>query len=251
MKLLIEIGNSKLKAATWRRDAQEASWQLDHLGSVTVKDFCNRPPMERLEGVTEILFSNVGGRHNVNLVKKLARQLDIRCRQIVTPAKAFGLKNSYRDHHRLGIDRWLALLAAWKDARGPAVVIDIGTAVTVDLVAGDGQHLGGWIGPGYRLMNRALSDHTALVRAGGPHGKRLEFGKSTGECVKNGCRAALAGTVLYAIEKSRSQFESDQSVAVYLTGGGTNHLPPEILNLGQLRPNLVLEGLILYVKNPD
>ena len=244
MKLLIEIGNSKLKAAVWRPSLDEP---LEHLGSFTVKEFCNRPPVAKLEGVTDILYSNVGGRHNIQLIKKLARQLDVRCRHIVTPAKAYGMTNCYRDHHRLGIDRWLALLAAWKDARGAAVVIDIGTAITVDLVDGEGQHLGGWIGPGYRLMNRALTDHTALVRAGGPHGKRLEFGRSTGECVKNGCRAALAGTVMYAIEKSKSQFEPGEQVAVYLTGGGTNHLPPEVVAMGQLRPNLVLEGLILYV----
>lgn len=251
MKLLIEIGNSKLKAATWDEQAPNTGKRLHHLGSFGVREFCQRPARDELAAIDEIYFSNVGGRHNAGQVKNLAQHLGVRCQQIVTPAKAYGLTNSYQDFRRLGVDRWLALLAAWHDNKGPAVVIDIGTAMTVDLVDHQGVHLGGWIGPGYRLMNRALTDHTALVRAGGPHGKRLEFGNNTGECVKNGCRAALAGTVLYAIEKCRNEFTSEQPFELYLTGGGTNHLPPEIISLGQYRPDLVLEGLSLYVKRSN
>jgi len=245
MKLLIEIGNSKLKAAQLIDENQ--GQRLNYLGSFIVKDFCHRPHLNKVGTVDEVLYANVGGQQNYHHVKALAQKLGVRYRQVSSPAAAFGVTNSYENPTKLGIDRWLAMLAAFKDANAPVVVIDIGTAMTVDLIDGTGLHLGGWISPGFRLMNLALTEHTALVRSGGHHGDELQFGQHTKACVQNGCRAALAGTVLYAIHKAKAQFELEQPV-VYLTGGGINHLPPEIRKMGINRPHLVLEGLILYVK---
>lgn len=258
MKLLIEIGNSKLKAAQLLLTSAGEIERLNFIGSYRVKDFCHRPHLAKIGRVDEILYANVGGQQNYHHVKTLAHKLRIRYRQVSSPDRAFGVTNSYDNPENLGVDRWLALLAAYKDANGaqntkgpaPVVVIDIGTAMTVDLVDNSGMHLGGWISPGFRLMNLALTEHTALVRSGGHHGEDLVFGQHTKECVQNGCRAALAGTVLYAIDKANRYFDNEQ-VSVYLTGGGVNHLPPETRELGQYRPHLVLEGLALYVNRPD
>lgn len=250
IKLLIEIGNSKLKAAQLHLDAKGDITGMHYLGSYMVKDFCHRPNLEKIGNVDQIVYSNVGSEQNYHHVKALSRKLRVRYQQIASPTHAFGVTNSYDSPKKLGIDRWLAFLAAYKDAQAPVVVIDIGTAMTVDLVDANGLHLGGWINPGFRLMNLALTEHTALVRSGGHHGEELSFGTQTKECVQNGCRAALAGTVLYAIEKAKSQFNGVEPV-LYLTGGGTNHLPPEIKKLGKYRPHLVLEGLSLYVKSSN
>jgi len=250
IKLLIEIGNSKLKASQLHLDAKGDITGMHYLGSYVVKDFCHHPNLEEIGDVDQIVYANVGGEQNYHHVKALARKLRVRYQQVSSPTHAFGVTNSYHMPKKLGIDRWLAYLAAYKEANAPVVVIDIGTAMTVDLVDGSGTHLGGWITPGFRLMNLALTEHTALVRSGGHHGEELSFGTQTKECVQNGCRAALAGTVLYAIEKAKTQFNGVQPI-LYLTGGGTNHLPPEIIKLGIYRPHLVLEGLALYVKQPN
>ncbi|MDP2562548.1 type III pantothenate kinase [Psychrobium sp. 1_MG-2023] len=247
IKLLIEIGNSKLKAAQLHLDAKGGISGMHYLGSFTVKDFCHRPPQQDIGAVDQIIYSNVGAKQNYHLIKALARKLRVRYQQVSSPSYAFGVTNSYSPAKNLGIDRWLAFLAAYKDALKPVVVIDIGTAMTVDVVDADGKHLGGWISPGFRLMNLALTEHTALVKSGGHHGEELTFGKHTKSCVQNGCRAALSGTVLYAIQKAKSLFDGDIEPQVYLTGGGVNHLPPEIRELGLNRPHLVLEGLALYV----
>ncbi|NRA82895.1 MAG: type III pantothenate kinase [Gammaproteobacteria bacterium] len=251
MKLLIEIGNSKLKAAQLILNDDGTIDRLNYLGSYIVKDFCYRPNFSKIGNIDEILYANVGSQQNYHYVKALSQKLRVRYRKIASPEQAFGVTNSYDNPHKLGVDRWLALLAAYKDAKRRVVVIDIGTAMTVDLVDSSGLHLGGWISPGFRLMNLALTEHTALVRSGGHHGEDLVFGQHTKECVQNGCRAALAGTVLYAIHKANSYFEDGEAVSVYLTGGGVNHLPPETKDLGQYRPHLVLEGLALYVNQAD
>lgn len=248
IKLLIEIGNSKLKAAQLHLDVNGGVTGMHYLGSHTVTTFCHRPNLEEIGNVDQIIFSNVGDSKNYQHINALARKLQINYLQITSPTQAFGVTNSYDDHTKLGVDRWLAFLAAFKETNAPVVVIDIGTAMTVDVVDGEGKHLGGWISPGFRLMNLALTEHTALVRAGGHHGEELSFGKNTKGCVQNGSRAALAGTVLYAIQKAKSMFDDNVIPTLYLTGGGINHLPPEIVELGKNRPHLVLEGLILYVK---
>ncbi|NRA61882.1 MAG: type III pantothenate kinase [Psychrobium sp.] len=247
MKLLIEIGNSKLKAAQLYLDASGAITGMHYIGSYIVKDFCQQPDFAKIGQVDQIVYSNVGGNQNYHHIKSLSHMLRVRYQQVSSPSYAFGVTNSYDFPKKLGIDRWLAFLAAYKDANGPVVVIDIGTAMTVDLVDGSGKHLGGWISPGFRLMNLALTEHTALVKSGGHHGEELTFGSHTKSCVQNGCRAALAGTVLYAIHKAKAQFSGQAAPTVYLTGGGINHLPPEIIKMGINRPHLVLEGLSLYV----
>lgn len=250
IKLLIEIGNSKLKASQLHLDAKGDVTGMHYLGSHVVNDFCYRPNLSEIGDVDQIVYANVGTQQNYHHVKALSRKLRVRYQQVSSPTHAFGVTNSYDSPKKLGVDRWLAFLAAYKDAKAPVVVIDIGTAMTVDLVDGDGKHMGGWISPGFRLMNLALTEHTALVRSGGHHGDELRFGKHTKACVQNGCRAALAGTVLYAIEKAKSQFDGVAPI-LYLTGGGTNHLPPEIKKLGNYRPHLVLEGLSLYVNSSN
>lgn len=246
MKLIIEIGNSKLKAAQLVLKEDGSFDHLNYLGSFIVKEFCQRPHFKKIGEIDEIIYSNVGGQQNYHLIKTLSKKLKVRYRNVTSPKQAFGVTNSYESPTKLGIDRWLAFLAAYHDAKKAVVVIDIGTAMTVDLVDKTGLHVGGWISPGFRLMNLALTEHTALVRSGGHHGEDLVFGQNTKECVQNGCRAALAGTVLYAVNKAQSHFAQEE-VAVYLTGGGVNHLPPETKALGNNRPHLVLEGLALYV----
>jgi len=250
IKLLIEIGNSKLKASQLHLDAKGDITGMHYIGSYVVKDFCHRPNLDKIGEIDQIIYANVGSEQNYHHVKTLARKLRVRYQQVSSPTHAFGVTNSYDMPKKLGIDRWLAFLAAYKDANAPVVVIDIGTAMTVDLVDASGCHLGGWINPGFRLMNLALTEHTALVRSGGHHGEELSFATQTKECVQNGCRAALAGTVLYAIEKAKTRFGGVQPT-LYLTGGGTNHLPPEIKKLGNYRPHLVLEGLALYVNSAN
>ena len=66
------------------------------------------------------------------------------------------VKNGYREPSSLGVDRWMVVLAAYHRCSGTALVIDLGTAITLDYIRSDGQHLGGYIVPGTHLSQRAL-----------------------------------------------------------------------------------------------
>ncbi|HID72512.1 TPA: type III pantothenate kinase, partial [Candidatus Micrarchaeota archaeon] len=89
------------------------------------------------------------------------RKLDIQFAQ--TSVACAGVSNSYDQPARMGVDRWLAMLAAFNHYRGNLCVIDCGTALTFDVVSAAGKHIGGLIMPGVRLQQNALREHTDKV----------------------------------------------------------------------------------------
>lgn len=107
---------------------------------------------------------------------------------------AGGLINGYADANRLGVDRWLALLAARQVAPGDLVVVDAGTAITLDLVRADGKHLGGYILPGVTRQAQSLWGGTGRVQVEAQVLKpRLVPGQDTQACVEAAITAAIAG----------------------------------------------------------
>jgi pantothenate kinase type III len=84
-----------------------------------------------------------------------------KCCQIYTQKYALGVRNAYPKHNKLGVDRWLAMLAAYHYYNAPVCIVSCGSALTLDIVDSQGQHLGGMIMPGLNLMQQALSRGTA------------------------------------------------------------------------------------------
>ena len=108
-----------------------------------------------------------------------------------------GVRNGYEEFERLGLDRWLAMLGGFHLASGACLVLDFGTAVTADFIAGDGEHLGGFICPGMPLMRNQLRTHTRKIRYGDLAAERalesLVPGRTTVEAVERGCSLMLQG----------------------------------------------------------
>lgn len=132
-----------------------------------------------------------------------------------------GVRNGYEEFERLGLDRWLAMLGGFHLASGACLVLDFGTAVTADFIAGDGEHLGGFICPGMPLMRNQLRTHTRRIRYGDVAAERalesLIPGRTTVEAVERGCSLMLRGFVLTQLEMARSYWGDD--FTVFLTGG--------------------------------
>ena len=152
-----------------------------------------------------------------------------------------GLRNGYEAPAGLGVDRWLAMLAALQRCRGRRFcVVDAGSALTIDFVAADGTHEGGFILPGRRLMERALQVDTGRVRYAGADVSGLAPGRSTAEAVGHGIGLALAGAVQLALARARRESALD---AVLLCGGDAGLLAQHIDD-AELAPDLVFEGLL-------
>lgn len=155
-----------------------------------------------------------------------------------------GVGNAYAEPHKLGVDRWLAMLAAFHEFQCAVLVIDAGSALTLDLVDAVGQHRGGYIIPGARLMAEALLRSTDRVRFESGAGLQATVpGVDTGACVQNGIALALVGAVRLAVEQAQ---EAVGVVRPVLAGGDAESLFSWFGAMDAvLRPDLVLDGLRL------
>ena len=168
-------------------------------------------------------------------------------------AAAYGLKNGYREPAQLGVDRWLAMCAAWRKRPGPLCVVDAGTAVTLDVIAADGTHSGGLIFPGVALMVAALRQETGdLDQFAGPGfspempticaADRDALGTDTADAIRLGVARACVALVADSLARLNSKAGAAQLV---ITGGDGAQFARLLDAPAAYDPDLVLEGLAL------
>ncbi|GAA0790003.1 type III pantothenate kinase [Marinobacterium sediminicola] len=155
-------------------------------------------------------------------------------------AQAAGVRNSYADPSRMGVDRWLAMLAAWKLVGRSCCVVDCGSAITVDLLDDQGRHQGGYILPGIRLMQQSLLGNTAEVRVD----RDVEHYSVAPGCDTSSAVAHGANLLLLSLaQQLRSGVPGvDVAGAVLVTGGDGAQLA-SLMPGAELCPDLVMDGL--------
>ncbi len=243
MKLLFDLGNTRLK------------WAAMSAGLVQQTGVCSadRQSVEAaLLGLQKQLRERpvVTGCAAVGqsaLVEQLTLWVRTQCQQdLVLPASeaSFGrLQNSYRQPEKMGVDRWLAMIAAWRREQRACCVVDAGTACTVDLIDDSGQHVGGWIAPGRGLLVSAVAGRAARIEplAEADQGTDPVWANNTDEALKAGVRELLLGLLERAnIQASRSV----GSTVRWLISGGDGRWLSEVAGMrAEYCPHLVLEGL--------
>lgn len=154
-----------------------------------------------------------------------------------------GIRIAYAAPQRLGVDRFLALLAAHADAQGAALLVGIGTALTIDLVDAAGRHHGGRIAPSPALMREALHARAPHLPREGGHFR--EFADDTADALASGCE----GAALALIERSLAMAAQELATPTrLLLHGGGAHALLAALPQAQHRPHLVLEGLARWAR---
>lgn len=249
MNLVIDIGNARIKWAAVERGEVGATRFVEHEGRLlrALREFQRNLPA-KVESVT---VSNVAGKSVTAELKSLFRaRYDVEPVFVKTVAQAHGLRCAYEEPARLGVDRWVAMVAARSRAlalrlTAPVCVIDAGTAVTFDVVNVDGQHLGGLIMPGAKLIARVLDTGTSGIgktESWGlrPEGTRL-FGKSTEAAVGNASWLAISAALDRAAGVVADKLGAQP--CVFLAGGDARTLENWLESEVQLTPDLVLEGL--------
>ena len=246
--LLFDVGNTRLKWGVLENG------HLKKTGSVT-HDTLRESGFAVLtthlpKQVDCVLASNVAGQ---TFATRLAGVIGIHCNRDVHFAHAeksgFGVTNSYRRPRRIGVDRWVALIAARAELASAVCVVDAGTAVTIDAMDKEGMHLGGLIIPGLALMATSLHVSTGeipLVKAGRKSltaGDGL-FANTTGGAIQNGALAAVAGAIDRSIAALR---RAGLRPKVMLTGGDASRILKELNGNVLHRPHLVLQGLARMV----
>lgn len=153
---------------------------------------------------------------------------------------AGGVRNGYSQAAALGVDRWLALLAAWQQVGGAVVVVDAGTALTVDGLDASGTHQGGYIMPGLGLLHRALHQETAGVRYAIAPVSECAPGVTTADAVNRGVVLMAAAAVEAAVQNLHAKTGSGP---VLLCGGDASIMALHLKVPVFLVPDMVLAGL--------
>jgi type III pantothenate kinase len=248
MNLLIDIGNSRIKWATLVDGEWAATGDSVHKGQDPDTSFEFLSGIDTKPGAVRV--ANVTGEAMARTAVAAVRarwQMPVEFAE--SQAAAGPVRNGYHDHRQMGVDRWLAILAAFDRCRGPVCVVDAGTAVTIDQVDGDGKHLGGVILPGPGLMRQALFRDTGDIEnlagiEGGPvRADELTLGRTTGAAIDGGALAAISGLIERCGEQLRQR--SGDS-ALVLTGGDSERIITHLQSGADHRPLLVLEGLAIY-----
>ena len=242
--LLLDVGNSRLKwgvldDGTIRRTGHIAHDRIRERG---LQELTSKLPRR----VDAVFASNVAG---TSFATRLSGVVGIHCdcdvRFARSERRGWGVTNSYRQPRRMGVDRWVAMVGAWSEIEASCLIVDVGTAVTIDALDDDGVHLGGQIIPGVATMAQSLSSATSdipLVRASAKRvANDLEmFGHNTAAAVREGSQNAVVGAIERAIRTLQS---NGYDPTIVLTGGDASRILKSLDEALLHRPHLVLQGL--------
>lgn len=231
--LLLDIGNSRLKWAEVRDGRLHYGDALAHGGDAAAT--ITRIPLPSVDAVWAAQV--LGPAQETALVAAVRARWGLAPRLARSSARLGALVNAYAEPERLGVDRWLALVALQREAPGAFAVASAGTALTLDVVADGGQHRGGFIAPGLHTAQQATLGATRFATRDlrQPYGDGL--GRDTESCVRQGALLACVG----ALERGSAGLPP--TARRVLTGGDAATLLP-LLPGWQERPHLVLEGLL-------
>lgn len=241
MNLLVDLGNTRLKWALHDVQGLRPGTPVDH----------SRPLLPELElawrdapAVARALVSSVGRpRLEAELVQAIRARFGIEPQFVATQAQACGVRVAYARPEKLGVDRFVALIALHALVPGPAVLASVGTALVLDALGGDGVHLGGLIAPSPLLMQQALLGATARVTAA-ESARIVELADDTEDAVRSGCWLAAAALV----ERFHLQVSSRLAapVALVLAGGAASELASLLGRPARIEADLVLRGLARF-----
>lgn len=247
--LLVDLGNTRIKWARLgprgvgrQKAAAHAGWSAADFSRALFGQAARGAALARLHVVAVSVASTGLRRAFAAAVRSATGRAPRFC---ASTARGGGVQNAYREPWRLGADRWVALVGARAlGGTAAALVVDVGTATTIDLLDGRGRHRGGAILPGPALMIESLLRDTGGIRrrAGGVARVRRPFARDTASALAAGALQGTAGAIDRAVGQARRELRS-REVRVFLTGGAAAAVAPLLRSRTQHVPDLVLQGL--------
>ena len=254
MKLLIDIGNTRSKWALCETHGDIVARGI--LGGKTL--FANDAQVADLKSrIKQVWVSCVGKAASLRVIKQMIEtELALTPHMAKVEAQFEGLRNAYDDRQRLGVDRWVAAIGARADVPcGGLIIVDVGTAVTIDVISDDNAFEGGVILPGIEMMHDSLVGKTAGIESKLSKVSSV-IGKTTQECVNAGAQFGLVGAIERVISEmlcileeppvgKQSSRGEDPATTIVICGGDADRIQA-LTNLPmQRRPDLIFRGLHL------
>ncbi len=254
--LFFDVGNTRLKWAAVESTQNPSAQQKKlwaYSGSISSKSLQSAEHRAELADYiaktlpkpAAIGFCCVTGPEAIANLKSLFPQWsDVQWQELKGDSPYTGMRSLYQDSSKLGADRWAALIGARTLSNKNTLIVNAGTATTIDLLGSNGLHYGGWILPGLALMQASLANNTAqldLASRSEHHG----FGSCTNDSIIGGCDAAQVGAILYGIQQAKTMNIPIEKI--WIDGGNAKVLAKEITqsNLPAKEMLEVTEGLVL------
>ncbi len=240
--LLLDIGNSRLKWVTVPTlDAPLPIAQaITHAGAPAeaIAELAAQWPGASPQAT--YIAHVTGSAHEAKLAQAVQQALHCAPLFARSAGECAGLKSAYADATRLGVDRWLAMLALWTQRGAAFGVASAGTALTFDAVDTNGQHQGGVIAPGLAAMIDATLGRTRFAVGEMQAEFDTGLGRDTEACVRQGALHAAAGL----LDRLALQHPGTHVLA----GGDAATLRPHLASPWQIEPDLVLQGLSVWAR---
>jgi type III pantothenate kinase len=242
MNLLVDIGNSCIK---WvQQSGRDLRYYDGRLYKAADLVELLKKNWRGLTRPTKVCVSNVAGDKVAADMSLVVNELWEREPIFLSVQQEYaGVTNAYDDYEQLGVDRWLAMIAAWNRHQTAVCVIDCGTAVTVDVVTASGNHLGGYIVPGLGLMSDVLNRETKQIDSVRNSSSALELGRNTAECISNGALMTITSLIFQVFDKVR--LEQDKNCKCIITGGFAREIVGFLGADVEHDPYLVLGGIAM------
>ena len=235
MLLAIDVGNSQIGIGLFEGKRLLKSCFFP-------KDDCKEFPLKRFIGKKKVITVFIAS-VVPSLTKKIALfcQKEFSLKPKIIGAKDCGIPIKTDNPKEVGVDRVLNALAAFSIYRKSAIIVDAGTATTIDLVSEKGAYLGGIILPGLGISAEALSEKTALLPRVKIKRPKTLIGKDTISCIQSGIVYGSAEAISGLIRRIKRDYK--KKLVVIGTGGGIKVLAPLIKSIDKIEPHLTLKAL--------
>lgn len=249
MLLTIDAGNTRTKWAIFDRN-----------GKITRHGACWNNQLSDIDLSPEsldyerVIISNVAGQSHALKLESILTNHHLPITWVSASRETCNVRNGYMKAETLGTDRWTALIAAWHIQQAPCVVVNAGTAVTIDALSIDGKNhqqgefLGGMILPGISLMLTSLGQNTAqLPKPDSEHALDANiyldiFAKSTTQAINAGVLNAISGAIAQMSKALATT--CGQNPYIILSGGDAPVIQSCLINAVK-NPSVIIDHLVL------
>lgn len=246
---LVDAGNSSVKWAKMANNGLSSMQRRVYPEQFDEKFFFNN--WSACETPEKVFLTCVAGEHILSAIEKACMLLwSVQVERVTAKREECGLTNAYAEPLKLGSDRWCAMIAAYSLTKSNSVVIDCGSAITIDVINNMGVHMGGYILPGLYMMKQSLGQRTAEIKSDSNDRiiPSLEPATSTMACIDSGVCLASISMIEYVINEQQKQLGE---LKCLLTGGDAELIAGFLTVKCRVEPELVLHGLAVIAESND
>ncbi len=238
-KLLIDAGNTRIKSTIVdeRSIIDKVEIHDDLANAINCWQVNTKPDEVWLASVRDKQF-------DTELSATIKSLWALTTNNITSAKQALGVTNAYTDPEQLGCDRWASMLAAYHETKSSVLVVNLGTALTIDAIDAEGVHLGGLICPGIYLQQQALDSGTSINCL--PDFDVAQEYKLFTNATAQGIASGTIYSISALIDKSYQELAKQDSNAIcYLAGGDAEKIKGLLQCPYILQESLVLKGMAL------